>query len=110
MVLKRDGGKPRMDLIPPEAIEALADILSHGAEEYSERDWETGARWGRYFAALMRHMWAWWAGQDLDPKSGRSHLWHALACVAFLVTYEKRKIGEDDRVKHGSDRFKDSDV
>lgn len=62
-----------------------------------ERNWEKGMSWGRVYGALMRHMWAWWAGESTDQETGRSHLWHAGACLAFLIAYEERKIGTDDR-------------
>jgi len=94
---KDDQQKPRMDLIPPEAIDALSHVLTDGADRYGDRNWEKGMRWGRPFAACMRHLWAWWRGETTDPDSGRSHLWHALCCVAFLVAYEQRSVGEDDR-------------
>ena len=94
---KDDEGKCRMDLIPPEAIEALGWVLTHGAEQYGERNCEQEMRWGRLYAALLRHMLAWWGGEDADPDSGSSHLNHALFCVSLLVTYEQREIGEDDR-------------
>lgn len=45
----------------------------------------------------MRHLWTWWRGDNLDKETGKSHLWHAVCCLAFLITYEERGIGEDDR-------------
>lgn len=94
---KKDAGKPRYDLLPPELLEATATILTFGAEKYSERNWEQGMSWSRPFAALMRHMWAWWRGEKADPETGYSHLHHAACCIAFLIAYESRQIGTDDR-------------
>lgn len=94
---KDDQGKCRLDLIPPEVLESLGWVLTYGAEHYGERNCEQGMRYGRLYAALFRHMLAWWQGEDEDPDSGRSHLWHALFCVSMLVVYEQRKSGEDDR-------------
>ncbi|HUH39360.1 MAG TPA: dATP/dGTP diphosphohydrolase domain-containing protein [Castellaniella sp.] len=34
---KDDAAKPRMDLIPPEALFAMAGVLTHGADKYSKR-------------------------------------------------------------------------
>ena len=45
----------------------------------------------------MRHMWAWWRGETADPETGASHLHHAACCLAFLIAYEERKAGTDDR-------------
>ena len=98
--VKNDSGKVRLDLIPPEVIFALGDILTKGAEKYEERNWEKGMKWGRVYGALMRHLWTWWSGDNLDKETGKSHLWHAACCIAFLITYEERKIGEDDRKKN----------
>ena len=95
---KHDYGKIRYDLLSPEALEALATILTYGCNKYGDRNWEKGMSWGRPFGALMRHLWAWWAGKGKDPETGYSHLWHAMACLSFLITYEVRNIGTDDRV------------
>lgn len=95
--IKHDTHKPRYDLIPPEALEAIAQVLTYGADKYEPRGWEKGARWGRYFAACMRHLWAWWRGEGDDPESGLPHLAHAACCVCFLLAYEMRGVGEDDR-------------
>lgn len=104
---KDDGGKIRLELVPPELLFAVGDILTFGAAKYEARNWEKGMSWGRVFGALMRHLWAWWGGSgpttksfllgDLDPETGRSHLWHAGCCIAFLIAYEERGVGTDDR-------------
>jgi hypothetical protein len=97
--VKADGEKVRIDLIPPEAIFAIAEVLTFGAKKYSDRNWEMGMSWGRVYGALMRHLWAWWRGEKLDPETNLSHLWHAGCCIAFLITYEARGIGTDTRSK-----------
>ena len=95
--VKYDSGKPRMDLIPPEVMLALGTVLAYGAKKYSGRNWELGFDWGRSVAALKRHLTAWEAGQDNDLETGMSHLWHVLTNAAFLVTFEAREVGTDDR-------------
>lgn len=94
---KDDTAKPRFDLLPPELLEATAHVLTFGASKYGDRNWEKGMHWGRVFAALMRHMWAWWRGEAADAETGMSHLWHAACCIAFLMAYEARGAGVDDR-------------
>ncbi len=95
---KEDNGKTRYDLLPPELLEAVATILTYGTATrgYPERNWEAGMVWGRPFAATQRHLWAWWDGEDND-ESGYSHLWHAACEIAFLIAFEAREIGEDNR-------------
>lgn len=103
--LKKDGGKLRIDLIPPEAILALATSMTYGAEKYSDRNWEENpCAWGRYFGALQRHLWDWQAGNSIDEESGMPTLWCAIACLAFLITYENRGIGTDDRLPRNETR------
>lgn len=90
---KFDFGKLPMDLIPPEAMTALAGVLQFGADRYGRRAWEKGIARGRIMAALLRHCACWMSGQSLDPDSGLPHSHHILCNAAFLVTYEARGLG-----------------
>lgn len=87
----------RFDLIPWDAIYALAEHYGRGARKYEDRNWERGYRWGLSFASLHRHLAAWWEGEDVDEESGSSHLtavmWHAIA----LWWYQAHGRGTDDR-------------
>jgi len=106
---KFDEDKIRLELIPPELLFSIGTILTFGANKYDDRDWEKGMKWSRVFGAAMRHAWAWWGGKgptsnsfvfgSLDDETKRSHLWHLGCCVAFLIAYEERNVGEDDRPK-----------
>ena len=91
--------KPRLELVPFDVIEEIAEVLTFGAEKYEANNWARGARWGRYFAALLRHLFAWWRGEDLDPETGKSHLAHAGCCLFFLMAYQRHGWGEDDRFR-----------
>lgn len=94
---KFDTDKIRMELIPPELMWGVGEILTFGAKKYDDRNWELGMDWSRVFGGIMRHMWAWWGGEHLDPETGKSHLWHAGCGIAFLIAYEDRQVGNDDR-------------
>lgn len=84
---KDDAGKPRFDLIPPEFDLAVARVLEYGARKYAPDNWRKVSDWkARYTAALMRHVCAWRAGEELDKESGLPHLAHAACCVAFLIS------------------------
>lgn len=98
--LRLDDGKPRMDLIPPEAMLALGSLYAAGAAKYKPRGWEDGMDWGRCVSALERHLQVWKAGEDYDDGEGGSNAhhminvaWNAIA----LFTYNYRGIGTDDR-------------
>ena len=94
---KHDDGKLPFHLIPPEALEAMAETLQYGLSKYEPRNWEPGMDHSKVFAAAQRHLWAYWKGEDKDPESGVHHLFHAISCVAFLCTYIKKGLGKDDR-------------
>lgn len=96
--VKDDASKQRYDLLPPEALEGWVKVLTFGANKYADRNWEKGLLYSRVFGAAMRHLWAWWRGEDNDPETGESHLDHATCCVTFLSTYMKRGMTSfDDR-------------
>jgi hypothetical protein len=94
---KFDTDKLPWHLLPPDAVEQIVAVLEFGAKKYGDRNWEEGMAWSRPFSALMRHMWAWWGGEHRDPETGLSHLAHAGCCILFLLAYERRNIGVDNR-------------
>lgn len=96
---KDDGGKLPYDLIAPEFLAETARALQYGSIKYEPHNWARGMAWSRCFSALMRHLWAWWGGEQKDPETGFTHLSHACACLMFLVAYEARGTGTDDRWK-----------
>jgi hypothetical protein len=95
--VKNDKDKPRLDLLPFDALDEVAKVYNFGAVKYAERNWDAGMEWHRYFRAALSHLWKWWQGEDRDHESGLSHLTHATFNVLALLTYELRKIGKDDR-------------
>ena len=99
--VKYDGEKLPMHLIPPELDAAVAAVLGYGAAKYADRNWERGMNWSRPYAALMRHMDAWWTRDDRDDDTGMSHLWHAACNIAMLIAFEARQHGADDRPEDG---------
>ena len=104
--VKHDKGKSRYDLISPHAFEQLTQTLTYGAQKYSSRNWEKGIPWSRVFAAMMRHAWAFWGGQDLDPESGMRHIDHVQACAHFLSHYSQYNQNCDDRPRRNLEKWK----
>jgi hypothetical protein len=94
---KDDEGKDRWDLMPFDALRGIVRVLGFGARKYQERNWEQGMAWSRCYSAALRHLTAWWEGEAADPETGFSHLWHAGCCLLFLIAYERRGVGTDDR-------------
>jgi hypothetical protein len=96
-------GKLRYDLIPPEALEALATICSDGAISHGEDNWLKGMPHRTTYASLMRHVQSWWAGVDIDPTSNRSHSWHIFWNAMVMVVMEAR-------LKAGDERFNQAEI
>ena len=83
---KDDSNKPMMDLIPPKAELALAQVLTFGAVKYGAWNWSMVDDMDRrYLAAAMRHINAYRQGEVMDQESGLPHLAHAMCCLAFLI-------------------------
>lgn len=91
---KDDMDKVRLDLLPPEAVMGLGEVLTYGANKYGPNNWR-GVESERYEAALLRHLMAWKAGSAVDEESGLSHLKHVLCNAAFLVALESGKVEGD---------------
>lgn len=102
--VKLDAGKARFDLLPPDALQAVAGVFTFGAEKYAERNWEKGMDWGRVFAATQRHMMAFWGGEMYDPETGMLHTAHASFGTLVLTAYTLRDLGADTRqpAQHGA--------
>lgn len=97
---KYDKGKLRYDLIPADALDELARVYTIGSEKYDDNNWRLGMKWGKVFAAVMRHMWAFWGGEELDPEDGIAHTIHAAWGCFTLFNYSRIQKRFDDRVKH----------
>lgn len=94
---KNDADKARFDLIPPRSLFELGRVYAIGAKKYGDRNWEKGLKWGRVFAAMIRHAFAWWCGEKFDPEDGQHHLASVAWCAFALIQYEDTHPGLDDR-------------
>ena len=57
--VKYDNKKPDYSLIPPNALESIAKVMTHGAQKYDRDNWKKlDSPVARYFAAAQRHLWA----------------------------------------------------
>lgn len=95
--IKHDCGKERFDLIPPTPLFLLAQVYTYGIGKYDDRNWEEGLDYSRVFAAIMRHLWKWWGGEENDKESNLSHLAHAAWGCFALLEYCYRETGTDNR-------------
>lgn len=81
---KRDAGKPRLFLVPPELVQAVGAVMTFGADKYGTNTWRS-VEIERYQDAMARHFEAYKDNPvGLDEESGLPHLWHLATNVAFL--------------------------
>ena len=86
---KDDQAKVRADLYSGVAYLATCRGLTYGVAKYAAWNWAKGIQYSRVYGALLRHLFAWFAGQEKDPESGLSHLDHAGCCLMFLQHYHE---------------------
>lgn len=99
----------RYDLLPRQGLDAIARVFAFGATKYADNNWRRGYEWSKSYAALQRHLTAFWDGETVDPESGESHLAHAGFHVLAILTWLAEQ-GEgadnpfDDRWPAGMER------
>jgi hypothetical protein len=100
--VKFDNGKVDWSLVPFEALEGMVRVLEFGANKYAAHNWRQGGgfKFTRLINSLLRHVFAFARGEDLDPESGLSHIWHAQCNLLFLAMYIK-----DPKTFTGEDRY-----
>lgn len=94
--------KPPTRAIPPVAILHLGGAMGDGEVKYGRFNWrDRRVTASVYYDAMMRHMLAWWDGEDVASDSGRHHLAHMMACAAILLDAEASGKLNDDRRRDG---------
>jgi hypothetical protein len=80
----RDGaeGKGRFDLIPFEALQAVAQVFEAGGKKYADRNWELGMPTNKFADSAMRHLHKHVAGHLDEPHLAMA----AWNCLCLLQT------------------------
>lgn len=96
---KTDQEKCTYDLVPLDLMWEVDLVLKHGAKKYGVLNWQRkkGFKFSRCYNALLRHMFAWWRGQETDPETGLTHLSHAMCNLLFLMYHSRFNSAADDR-------------
>ena len=87
---KFDSDKLRWDLLPYGALEETVKVYTGGAKRYDDWNWAKGIKYSRIFAALCRHLMAfWWKKKRINEEDfGLHHLAHVVWCALSLLHYE----------------------
>ena len=87
-------GKLRMSLIPREELDRVLKRYLDGAEKYGENNWMKGMPLSVYYDCAMRHLQAWFAGEE-DEDHAAAAAWNILCA---MWTEKNRQL--DDRDKY----------
>ena len=87
-------------------IAEIGLAMLEGSRKYRRHNYRAiGIRASVYYDACLRHLTAWWEGQDNDPDSGLSHLTKALACLVVMRDAQLIDKCVDDRPPKHKDNW-----
>lgn len=90
--------KAPLSVVPMPVIVEVGVGMLEGASKYGRHNYrEMGVRASVYFDATMRHMIAWWEGEDIDADSGLSHVTKAICSLVVLRDAMMQNKFADDR-------------
>jgi hypothetical protein len=77
--------KVPFSVVSAPVIAEIGLAMMEGARKYGRHNYRVaGVRASVYYDACLRHLMAWWEGEDIDPDSGLSHVGKAMACLTVL--------------------------
>lgn len=90
--------KVPMSTVSVPVIMEIGVAMLEGSLKYGRHNYRiAGVRASVYYDAFMRHVGAWWEGEDIDPASGLNHLAKAMACLTVLRDSMIQQNWVDDR-------------
>ena len=95
--MKYDEGKTRWDLVPELASEEIARVFTLGAKKYGDKNWCTGIKYSRLWAAARRHVNAFLVGETID-EIGTHHLANAIVNLMMMLEFELEERGEAEEL------------
>lgn len=90
-------GKPGVDQIPAEVLIEWGQVFTYGEQKYGRDNWRQGNDWHEFYGSALRHIFAFWGGEDIDPESGMPHLAQAIWNLGALRYFQLHGLGADDR-------------
>jgi len=95
--------KVQINLVPPSSVIYQALAMEDGAVKYGPYNWRANKVIASiYVAAAMRHLQAWYDGEENASDSKKPHLGHALACLGIIVDAKETGNLVDDRPLPGA--------
>lgn len=90
--------KAPMSTVSAAVLAEVGVAMLEGASKYGRHNYRAaGVRSSVYYDATMRHLMAWWEGEDTDPDSGMSHITKAITSLVVLRDAMIQDMCTDDR-------------
>ena len=84
--------------IPTQVIAEVGVAMLEGARKYGRSNYRVvGIKASVYYDAALRHLMAYWEGENIDPDSGLSHVTKAIATLFVLRDAMLNDKCDDDR-------------
>ena len=95
--LRYNQGKLQWSIVDFDSLEGLVRVLEYGAAKYAPDNWKKGMPVTQVSESLMRHLFAFLRGEDVDPESGCRHISHVMCNTMFLEYIMREKPHYDNR-------------
>jgi len=90
--------KVPLSTVPSPVLMEVGLAMLEGSRKYGRHNYRiAGVRSSVYYDAVMRHLMAWWEGEDLDPDSGLPHITKAMSTLVVLRDAQMNDKVSDDR-------------
>ena len=102
LAMRHNEGKPELNyaLTFGDALREMSKVCTYGAGKYARANYIKGAPLSQSVDCLLRHLLAWWEGEDTDPESGQGHLAHVVWNALRLCQESLVRKDLDDRISY----------
>jgi hypothetical protein len=93
--------KVRVELVDPDFVEGVGNVLTYGAVKYEAHNWMRGMKFSRIIGGMRRHLLDIERRMDYDADTGLQHAYHLACGTMFLAHYIANRheyAAFDDRV------------
>lgn len=98
--------KAPMSTVSAAVLAEVGVAMLEGAAKYGRHNYRAvGVQSSVYYDATMRHLMAWWEGEDIDPDSGMSHITKAITSLVVLRDAMIQGMLTDDRAPRSAEFY-----
>jgi len=96
---RNNSDKLQWSLIDFPSLEPAVRVMEFGAKKYGKYNWKKGLKTTEICESMLRHIFAYLDGEDIDKESGLPIEGHILCNAMFLAYMMKHKSELDNRYK-----------